>query len=65
MNTKVKSFLISIDQLGYDTSKAVVCLLKENYTLKALQLTMEFCYPTSESILSALEVNTPLNSLSI
>ena len=66
MNTKVKSFVIKIGEISYDTSKAVVCLLKENYTLKALKLTIYFPYQKiSESIPSALEVNTPLNSLSI
>ena len=66
MNTKVKSFVIKIGEISYDTSKAVVCLLKENYTLEALKLTIHFPYQKiSESIPSALEVNTPLNSLSI
>ena len=67
MNTKVESFAIKVRKLHfqYDTSEAVVCLLKENYTLKALKLFIPFVFLSSESIPSALEVNTPLNSLSI
>ena len=66
-NTKVESFAIKVRKLHfhYDTSEAVVCLLKENYTLKTLKLFIPFVFLSPESIPSALEVNTPLNSLSI
>ena len=65
MNTKVESCQIQIvcTYLCYDLSEEVKCLLKENCTLKALKLILPATCLSSESMPSAIEVNTPLNSL--
>ena len=67
MNTKVESCRIHVvsTDLPYDLSEEVKCLLKENCTLKALKLILPSIYSSSESIPSEIEVNTPLNSLSL
>ena len=67
MNTKVESSTIYTvgTYLHYDLSEEVICLLKENHTLKALKLISPATYLSSESIPSAIEVNTPLDSLSM
>ena len=67
MNTKVESSTIRTvsTSLFYDLSEEIICLLKENYTLKALELILPAACLSSESMPSAIEVNTPLDSFSM